>query len=877
MSGKWIARAVIGAVLTAGLSARAVPEPAQAADAALPRYAVQGGTIAFDFDLAVLDAVGLGIYAHGHLDEVSGAPRIAFGIEPSSTLTVEADRGAYAGIVGGVLRTRGAFLLDKPGEHAVMGNLAIEVDSRGAFVVRSTLGGADASHIAFELDSVLLDFSAQERSLWLIGELSIARTWAPKLETPGAVGAVIGTIVIEAHMVPIGDASLPTIACEAEDVAKDVSRSGEFYPDVVVADLYDIGRFPDEVEGVTAFAVATNACNVGTARASWIAGTNEHPVIAQDAYRLMDDRFEQIGMSWVKHGFYAVAGSLCTPCNDPTDGTELGVGCSDPYSAHLNGLQSNMSPRSIVNTNTGYFPYPWSVPAPETLIERRLQIHDTDLDPALNPGARYFVQGHYVTPGDCLARTHNNNASYREVEALESEPGSFTLQINSSWSTRSEQPAIRAWLDVDPAVKETDIQIQDEGLFILAAKVIDLGSGTWRYEYALQNLNSERSARSFSVPYPDGVVVTNIGFHDIDYHSGDPYDPTDWVGVAASNAVTWSSQPYDPLEEANALRWGTVYNFFFDSNARGDPGTVTIGLFKPLGTEDEITGESFVPTSSLIDCNGNSNSDACDISCDAPGCGPPCGTSGDCDLNGVPDECQADCNDNDEPDACEILAGTSPDCNGNDVPDECEVDCNLNGVTDWCDINTDETSEDCNGNEIPDECEIDENTLAPGGPFFCTQDCDPDCDNSGIPDECEADVDHDGDRVFGCDDLCPHTNPGVTCACGELEDCCFPQYGYCYSDYNLEPIPPVECEGLGGVPLCNNLSPICRYGCLVGDVDDSGLIDLKDVAGLLLCFRIEAADDDYAECLRLLDYDEDGYIDLTDYEILADLLLNGIP
>ena len=49
------------------------------------------------------------------------------------------------------------------------------------------------------------------------------------------------------------------------------------------------------------------------------------------------------------------------------------------------------------------------------------------------------------------------------------------------------------------------------------------------------------------------------------------------------------------------------------------------------------------------------------------------------------------------------------------------------------------------------------------------------------------------------------------------------------------------------------------------------------MAGLLLCFGVEAADDDYAECLRIFDYNGDGYVDLADYEILADLLLNGIP
>ncbi|MFH1419883.1 MAG: hypothetical protein ABII12_16545 [Planctomycetota bacterium] len=44
---------------------------------------------------------------------------------------------------------------------------------------------------------------------------------------------------------------------------------------------------------------------------------------------------------------------------------------------------------------------------------------------------------------------------------------------------------------------------------------------------------------------------------------------------------------------------------------------------------------------------------------------------------------------------------------------------------------------DCNSNGIPDVCEIDENSAAPGGPFYCTEDCDPDCNDNGIPDACD--------------------------------------------------------------------------------------------------------------------------------------------
>ncbi len=63
-------------------------------------------------------------------------------------------------------------------------------------------------------------------------------------------------------------------------------------------------------------------------------------------------------------------------------------------------------------------------------------------------------------------------------------------------------------------------------------------------------------------------------------------------------------------------------------------------------------------------------------------------------------------------------------------------DCNRNGFADSEDI-ADERSNDCNDNGTPDVCEIAEGTEAPGGPFFCTSECDPNVNGNGIPDACE--------------------------------------------------------------------------------------------------------------------------------------------
>lgn len=51
---------------------------------------------------------------------------------------------------------------------------------------------------------------------------------------------------------------------------------------------------------------------------------------------------------------------------------------------------------------------------------------------------------------------------------------------------------------------------------------------------------------------------------------------------------------------------------------------------------------------------------------------------------------------------------------------------------------------DCNDNLIPDVCEIDENSVAPGGPYYCQSDCVMDQNNDGIPDTCQPDCNGNG-------------------------------------------------------------------------------------------------------------------------------------
>jgi hypothetical protein len=420
---------------------------------------------------------------------------------------------------------------------------------------------------------------------------------------------------------------------------------------VIVGDLVGTGNY-GTIGGITAYSVGTTSCNVGTCWLKWISGTPEHPVIGQNMYRLKDGRFEQIGQAWLKHGFTALAGSVCGACNNPGTGARLGVNCSDPYDSGLNGTQTRLGPKEDVNPTTGAFPYPDSrINLTGNAIYKRLQVHNTDLDPAQNPGALYFVEGQYVTLDDAAAKNQSNNASYRRATV-----GASPYNLTLVETTQRQKPGISAWKVTDPAVIETSIKLS-EGMFILSAKATPLSGGMWHYEYAVQNLWFHRAGQSFTVPIQPGATITNVGFHDVDYHSGEPFSGTDWTPTVTATSVSWATETFDANPNANALRWGTLYNFRFDANVAPGMSTVTIGVFRP-GSPTSVSAPQVAPGpcggavngSSCNDLNGCTQTDTC-VSNQCIGSNPiPCSPLDACHDAGVCQSATGTCTNPNKPD-----------------------------------------------------------------------------------------------------------------------------------------------------------------------------------------------------------------------------------
>lgn len=497
--------------------------------------------------------------------------------------------GEFLEMGGSPLAVGGVELISPEGLSVNVANFALPISGHRDVMFMTS------DHPVFELVGESLEVQIGESEFVLSGLIKLHDA-ATDIGLDTSVG-VVGDFVLSATLTVL-DVD-PTVVLRRHADSPDDPHSPELPgADVTVGSLPNIHHWTTggAVNGMRAYSVATTSCNIGSQPLDWFQGPNpRHPVIAQAMYRLRGGRFEQLGQSWVKHGFCALQQSLCQACQ-PVGGCccqQLGIGCSDPYSSSRNGTFTHMGPKSEINVHMGTNLGNHASAQGNVTLRGRIQVRQDDLDPALNPGALYYSEGQYVAQDDAQfgdMTNDNNNASYRRFTVNGS-----TFAASVIGATVREEAAIYAWKANDPAVALKQIDVPNEGRFILGTRVTDMGDGTWHYEYALHNLNSDRAASSFSVAMEGGATLTNVGFHDVDYHSGEPYDLADWDFSNDGTNATWSTHPFAENQNANALRWGTLYNFRFDANSPPAPGFVTIGLFKP-GTPSEVNGTTLVPS-----------------------------------------------------------------------------------------------------------------------------------------------------------------------------------------------------------------------------------------------------------------------------------------
>jgi multidrug efflux pump subunit AcrA (membrane-fusion protein) len=369
-------------------------------------------------------------------------------------------------------------------------------------------------------------------------------------------------------------------------------------PDVVVGDMNNLQQF-DSAGSRVGLALGPTSCNGGNAQLNFFQLPNtDHPVIAQNLYRMSGgatntERFEQVAQSWVKHTFGANQDDACAYGCIPAPGpTTLGAGCSDPYDASTGADQSRLGSRAWVNPFTGAFNSSANQHTGHVHdgTSHRLVAEANDLNPALNVGAIHYAEVQYITPheytwcqshpGEC---NMYNNVSYRRFKIQ----GNGFFTFFAVGATVRQLPAIYAWTGA--TITRFEPAPGTDGQGFIGSKVTGPVDGIWHYEYAVYNQNLDRAIQSFALALGCGVNVSNIGFSAPKNSPGFANDGTlnsagfsnaVWTSTQTAGQLRWNTETFAQNQNANAIRWGTLYNFRFDSNRPPANINATIGFFK---------------------------------------------------------------------------------------------------------------------------------------------------------------------------------------------------------------------------------------------------------------------------------------------------------
>lgn len=570
----------------------------------MEKMIVASGSVAMDLDLSRLNG-------SASRAKTSRQGELRFDVEHDSFFTILVFNDELRGALPSSMKLIQQNSATLPAKlTAAAGQLMVEATPFGEqyeLAVRDSKSG----FIFFNVEGVEYDYAAAGHTLSVNGgRLLLSKEFAAEIGRPAEAGTVIGKISLNTNMrsIEISHVVNDEVVSDVMPAAGRTESGSVPGPDVIVGDLNGLSQ-PDSgiVNGQVGISVGTDSCNLGVVDLDWFQlPSNDHPVIPQNLYRMSggatnSDRFEQIGQSSVKHAFTALTENICSLGCNGTGGTHLGSGCSDPYVVSLNsgGASHNLGSRAWINPYTGLYPRGDSATSPNihtghthNAVSHRMVVNVSDLNTTLNPGATYYAEAQYITPHEyvwCQAHAGqcnmNNNVSYRQY-TVSGTAGPFSFGTGA-FVTQRTKSAIVAWTGA--TINKVEPDPNNDGIAWVGYKVTNPSPGVWHYEYAIYNQNLDRAIQSFSVPLGAGITVSNADFHAppqqpawaADGTAGSAgFSSAPWTPSQSADSISWGSENFAQNANANAVRWGTLYNVRFDSNRPPQATTATVGFFK---------------------------------------------------------------------------------------------------------------------------------------------------------------------------------------------------------------------------------------------------------------------------------------------------------
>ncbi|MET0229721.1 MAG: hypothetical protein ABW186_02175 [Rhodanobacteraceae bacterium] len=577
-----------------------------------------------------------------------------FALRQTGGLQFTVANSALREFVGGSLQMRGGFVLQlRDGTRIDLRDLVVRARPDGSNVL--DLVSSDGRSWIYS-DYVMFRLSDDEHGLLVkSANLRMTRDLANRLGVPEAAGWNLGDIAMNNEIFVQGADLAPERVCNPypwPDVAVPGVPGAVYKADLFMqATQYDpVGcqgcDGPGGSDGIASVApnsTLRNNINDGTAQATingdplgtsanlytanvaWHEmfsgnndpyGNDQHPFLIWNMYRLdADGSIKQIGRSGVKHAFLTVNANCADSCNNFDS---LGRGCGDTYGSGNNDSPSDMGPRSEIVPATGTWGRCGSLwdpsctgsyhSPPNTSWSQRMQVHESAIDPAANAGATYLMESWYI------ARDDNN--IYNSMATITGTPH----YASNQWSLSSQTayklgPAIDRWVSpTAPAPNSINSEVaSSEGHTKVAVKATDLGGGSWRYVYAVENLDFARAVTQPPENGPDPRVISNKGFDTFTvpipaganvsattFHNGTVDGSGAWTAAVGTNTVTWTAPGAGPT-----LDWGSMFTFSITVNARpavtrpqtSPRGNGTVSLHvATAGSPASYTARAIVPS-----------------------------------------------------------------------------------------------------------------------------------------------------------------------------------------------------------------------------------------------------------------------------------------
>ena len=346
------------------------------------------------------------------------------------------------------------------------------------------------------------------------------------------------------------------------------------------------GTFPN---GAQAIGTWTVCCNPGTSPIPFQAPMNpNHGFIHYLVARESNGRLVQISnQAWVKHTFGSSNDpSPCGNCPLPGLTSFVVPGCNDTYANFQAVDHFNLGPPGEVDPWLGtwnpvcsHFDVgnPPVAPAQQCdgirsldgaqaavlnqSIGDAMKVHDDDLDVA---GASFYYQAGYLIPFEGDAVRGDNLGSRRFTATWNAGSGQWDLADASPFQQGS---VLQRWSGASIASNSNGV---DDGRYFVAVKVTGPVDGRYHYEYAVQNRDNKRGMGALRIPVCAQAQVENFGFHDFDRVA-----LSDWTAAKVGAEIVFQVNPLSP----SPLRWNSLYNFWFDSDAAPTAGALLLDQY----------------------------------------------------------------------------------------------------------------------------------------------------------------------------------------------------------------------------------------------------------------------------------------------------------